>query len=104
MSTIIPNSQLGPAMALVQLLQEHPELPRGSWSIDQEVPTLHGHLHGADLSGLAAYRALLGGDVCESHDYTVRGDRVRSHRLHTTWRDIELTIAVVVPAPALVTA
>lgn len=93
------QTQLGAALALTQFLQEHPGLPTASWSIDSVFPTLHGHLHEGGLDALAVYARVLGGSIRPSHDYEYQGLPVRSHRLHTVWRDVHVEVAVVVSRP-----
>lgn len=97
MATSSPIPQLGPATALVQLLQEHPDLPAAGWSIDSVIPTLHGHLHEGGMAALAAYAAVLGGSVRAGHEYVYGGERLRSHRVAAVWRDVRVEVAVALP-------
>jgi len=93
----IHSTQLSAATALVQLLTEHPELQAAGWSIDSVNPTLHGHLHEGGMAALAAYADLLGGAVRFSHEFVYGGERLRSHRLSTVWRDVRVEVAVALP-------
>lgn len=92
--------QLSPVTALQQLLLEHPELPIAGWSISP-YGDLSGHLHDASMADLAAYAGVLGGTVRPGPDYTFDGQVVRPHRLTTLWRDVSVTVVVVLPAPAV---
>ncbi|THA56144.1 hypothetical protein [Streptomyces sp. A1136] len=94
-----PIPQLGAVMALAQLLQEFPDLPTATWSIDQYTGDLSGYLHDAGMSDLDAYAQTLGGAVRPGRDYVYQGQLVRPHRLSAKWRDVEVTVAVVLPAP-----
>lgn len=95
----IPIPQLGAALALVQLLQEHPELPVASWSVGEFA--LHGHLHEGGFGALGRYAGVLGGSIRPGrNDYPVGGRMVRSHHLHATWRDIPVEVVVVLPVAA----
>lgn len=98
-----PIPQLGPAVALVQLLQEHPELPVATWTVE-DTGTLHGHLHSHSFDELNAYAELMGGGIRPGRDYEFRGQTVRPHRLATMWRDVEVTLVVVLPVGADVSA
>lgn len=93
-----PNPQLGPATALVQLLQEHPDLPAVSWDIQiGDKPVLHGHVHFGDMDALRVYAEALGGSIRPVRDFELAGRLVRSHYLTTVWRDVPVEVAVVVP-------
>jgi hypothetical protein len=94
------STQLAPVMALQQLLQENPDLPDATWSIDPYEGVLHGHLHNAGMCDLAAYTVVLGGAVRPGRDYESGGRMVRPHYLRSTWRDVPVSVVVVLPAPA----
>lgn len=95
-----PNPQLAPAMALVELLRTHPELPPASWDIQESnKPTLHGHIHRGDMGALRVYAEALGGSIRPVHDFELAGQAVRSHYLTTVWRDVPVELVVVVPLP-----
>jgi hypothetical protein len=86
-------------MALVQLIQEHPELPRACWAIDEALPMLRGSLHGdrATFDTLAEYAHQLGGAIRPSTEFTSGEVRFRSHELLTTWRDVKIRVAAYIP-------
>ncbi|CAL9501550.1 hypothetical protein [Streptomyces sp. enrichment culture] len=98
------STQRSAAIALVQLLMEHPTLPVAAWSIDSIIPTLHGHLHEGGMEALAAYADVLGGSIRAGHEYPYQGQRLRSHRLSTVWRDVRVEIAVALPVASAVAA
>lgn len=91
------QTQLSAAIALTQLLQEHPGLPTAGWSIDSIFSTLHGHLHEGGLEALDAYARVLGGSVQSGLDYECQGRPVRSYLLTAVWRDVRVEVAAVVP-------
>ena len=91
--------QLGAAMALVELLKDYPSLAVGSWSIDTVTGSLYGHLHGADFAALDGYAVALGGSIRPGRDYEHLGQVLRPHYLYTVWRDVQVTVALVLPAP-----
>lgn len=85
------SSQRGPAVALAQLLSEHPELPAIRWELAAD-----GHLSGLSMymetdirPVAAAYAAVLGGvpDV-RWHEDT----ELCTAWLWTTWRDVPVSI------------
>lgn len=92
------STQISAATALVQLLQEHPELPEAGWSIGSIYSELHGHVHGAGMEALDAYAEVLGGSVhADEHTYEIPGQRVRAHRLNAVWRDVPVQVVVALP-------
>ncbi|MFC8282893.1 hypothetical protein [Streptomyces cyaneofuscatus] len=94
----IPIPQLGAALALVQLLQENPELPSASWSVGEFA--LHGHLHGG-FEELGRYAGVVGGSIRPlTGDFLCGGRVVRTHRLTSMWRDIPVHVDVVLPVAA----
>ena len=96
------STQLSAATALVQLLQEHPELPEAGWSIGSIIQDLHGSLYGG-MESLSAYAEVLGGSVRAAADtFELRGQRVRRHVLKSVWRDVPVEVAVVLPAAVAV--
>lgn len=95
----IRTPQLGAAMALVQLLTEYPHLPHASWSVDQESGSLHGHVHQASFGALGQFAGVLGGSVRPGRDFPLAGRVMRPHNLHATWRDVAVSVTVVLPAP-----
>ncbi|MFE5628435.1 hypothetical protein [Streptomyces sp. NPDC056543] len=98
------SPQLGAALALVQLLQEHPELPRATWTVDESTGTLHGHLHSGEFAPLNSYAEVLGGSIRPHKDFPLQGQMVRPHYLHAAWRDIPVEVVVVLPVPVAVAA
>jgi hypothetical protein len=95
------SGQISAVTALVQLLQEHPELPEAGWSIGSIIPVLHGHVHEGGMAALAAYAEVLGGSVraCEN-TYELCGQEMRGHTLYTVWRDVSVEVAVGLPVAA----
>lgn len=92
-------------MALVQLLTEHPELPRASWRITESA--LEGHLYGPAVGyfdGLTAYAEVVGGGILPVREYASDGQTLRLHELSTVWRDVPVVIGVGVPVNAAVAA
>ncbi|WP_263165460.1 hypothetical protein [Streptomyces sp. SCSIO ZS0520] len=97
MSRKVP--QLAPAMALAQLLQEHPELPPVHWSVSSH-GLLEGYVESDDpMAGLAEYAALFGAEIVPAvrafeHD----GETLRSFEASTRWRDVPVRVKAIVPA------
>ncbi|MFD8866072.1 hypothetical protein ACFV1F_17135 [Streptomyces sp. NPDC059590] len=93
-----PSSQIAPAAALGQLLQEHPELPKLEWSIPRNHGVLKGSLYADDhpFEVLRAYADVLGGsirpDTGLGADFESAGLRRRVHRLTATWRDVPVVV------------
>ena len=94
-----PIPQLGAATALVQLLEEHPELPTAHWSVGKVVPVLGGHLHDCGMDALDAYASALGGSIRAGQDYMADGEMRRNHVLTSVWRDVRVSILLSLPAP-----
>lgn len=93
-----PNPQTAPALALVQLLTEHPELPRATWYVSDESGALHGHLHVESFGALNAYVRLMGGSVrAGTRTYPVGDHEVRHHWLSAKWRDVPVTVTIALP-------
>jgi hypothetical protein len=96
-----PNPQHSAAVALVQLLSEHPELPQASWSIGSIYAELHGHVHDGGMAELAAYAEVIGGSVrADENTYDLQGREMRAHRLTAVWRDVRVQIVVALPVAA----
>lgn len=97
----IPNPQHGPALALAELITEHPELPRLTWSM-----TSCGHLSGSkfDLPDVDAaarlFVAVLGGTPLVSRHVSARGVPQVSFRLWPVWRDVQVFITLGGPVVA----
>lgn len=94
-----PSPQTGPATALAQLLAENPDLPHIDWSLSKD-GQLHGYISGpADtVAVFTAYERVLGGGS-GAVGYEFRGAQRVHHYLHTTWRDVALSIDVICTAP-----
>jgi hypothetical protein len=91
------TTQISAATALVQLVTEHPDLPRASWQIGSIIPDLTGCLYGG-MEELEAYAEVLGGSVrAADSTYQLRGREVRRHVLKTVWRDVPVQVAVALP-------
>lgn len=91
------STQLSAAIALTQLLKEHPDLPEAGWSIGSIIHDLHGSLYGG-MESLAAYAEVLGGSVQAAEEtFELRGQRVRRHVLRTVWRDVPVEVGVLLP-------
>lgn len=88
------SPQLTSAAALQQLLADHPDLPPLKWSISP-AGALRGELweHGDNTAAFAAYAHVLGG-ARYAVDYEYGGVRRISQYLHTTWRDVKVTVDV----------
>jgi hypothetical protein len=92
-----PSRQLGPVLALTELLTLHPELPPLNWTV-----TEHGVLigHGYDFDGsdmaatLAAYAEILGGELGEPHHYQVKGAARASRHLRVVFQDVQVDVTV----------
>jgi hypothetical protein len=102
----IPSPQHAPAVALLELITEHPEL-RASWRLASD-----GFLMGdirVTHDGRAVmdrFVAVLGGTPAES-EYAAPNDshdRMWSSWLYTTWRDVKLSVTVMCPAESVVPA
>lgn len=91
------QTQLSAATALVQLLQEHPELHAAEWSLNSVIPALRGFLYRGDLTTLAAYAEVVGGNVEAEKTYEYQGKTLRRHILTTTWRDVPIELVVTLP-------
>lgn len=94
-----PISQHGAAVALVQLLEEHPELSDSiSWSISRTSPSLFGFAHDGGLDGLRSVAAIVGGDVAPTvGPYEHCGQMVRQYSVSSVWRDVPVEVAVTLP-------
>lgn len=94
------NPQEAPAMALVQITREFPELPSPEWHVHTS-GTLHGHLHEVGVEALGAWAAVLGGEIAPvGRGWEWRGQAMRTHRLSTVWRDVRVEVVVSVPVGA----
>lgn len=96
--TTNPIPQLAPAIALVELLREHPELPPVAWTIG-DTSTLCGTLV-LDIDGrpvVAAYAEAIGGEV-RTTDFNRNGDHRMSDSVRAVWRDVTVDVWVSYPA------
>ena len=89
--------QLGPVLALQELLTEYPELPPLFWHLDRAgrlSGDVHDNLDGLDVRAvLAAYVAVLGGEPTEPARYEHLGvSRVGQH-LTVAWRDVQIHLS-----------
>ncbi|GAA3957219.1 hypothetical protein GCM10022384_07840 [Streptomyces marokkonensis] len=101
-----PISQHGAAVALVQLLEEHPTLPALSWRI-----SAHKHLAG-DLQGshtraedprpiAEAWASALGTQVIET-EFLFEDEPNLECAVETVWRDVRVRIVMSCPVSLLV--
>lgn len=93
------SPQLGAALALVDLLKEHPELAVASWSIDSVTGSLHGFVHEESSGAVERYAEVLGTEVVQGLPYVFDGRTVYPYRLSTTWRDVRVSVSATVPVP-----
>ncbi|HET6634404.1 MAG TPA: hypothetical protein VFH77_05185 [Streptomyces sp.] len=94
----VRNPQLGSALALTQLLTEHPDLPVATWSIGPVLGVLHGHLHEESFAPVRAYLQVLGGTIHGAKQNRRVGDHeVRTHWLDATWRDVPVQVTFTLP-------
>lgn len=97
-----PIPQLAPAMALVQLISEHPGLPPLSWSLSRS-GWLSGAYYPEDADPrpvMAAYVKVLGGVVQESR-YADDAHRRFSVILNAAWRDVDFYLSMGCPLPVV---
>ncbi|CAL9314255.1 hypothetical protein [Streptomyces sp. SudanB91_2054] len=94
-----PISQHGAAVALVQLLEEHPQLSESiSWSISRTAPSLYGFAHDGGLELLNTVAAIVGGDVVADGSYEQTGGQlVRGFSVSSMWRDVQVEVATSLP-------
>lgn len=87
-----PIPQLAPAMALAQLLQEHPELPAVDWQVSSTGFFSGTFTSDEDARPVAeAYAAVLGGEPL-SYTYSRSGDVRQAFQLQTVWRDVRFDV------------
>ncbi|AZM46613.1 hypothetical protein DMB38_13015 [Streptomyces sp. WAC 06738] len=96
---LTPSAQLGPALALVELLKQFPGLPAAEWCVDQYTGELSGHLYRSTFDKLTAFAEVLGGEIAPGRDYEFRGEMLRPHRLRSVWQDVRVVITATMPAP-----
>ncbi|MET9138845.1 hypothetical protein [Streptomyces parvulus] len=89
-----PISQLGPATALVQLLQEHRELAPATWRIDRDGLLSATVAFNADFdvrSAMAAYAEALGAVLHEQPVSSAGEERMTFH-VFAKWRDVQVNV------------
>lgn len=92
--TGLTDPQIGPAIALVQLISEHPVRPETVWTIAGE--TLHGFVYGPTAGGEQAvrwYADLLGCTPLVVESVEEPGVLVQRLKLTATWRDVPVEIS-----------
>jgi hypothetical protein len=93
------SRQLEPALALVQLLTLHPELPHVDWTVPEDAASLNGRLWDAPADAMDAFVAALGGEI---HDPWTNPKTGRVHQTMTVaFQDVPVTITVYSPARIL---
>ncbi|MDT0381374.1 hypothetical protein RM572_21690 [Streptomyces sp. DSM 42041] len=93
-------TQLAPALALAQLLREHPELPVAGWRVCAMAPALLGDVqNGAStLDDLHRFQQVLGGEVTARQSFTSGGQDLRSYGLVVCWRDVDVELVGIMPS------
>lgn len=89
--------QLGAATALVQLLQENPDLPEAGWSIGSVIAELRGFVHTDSMADLVAYQDVIGGRVQAATCFQASDGMRRRHILTSVWRDVQVEVVVALP-------
>ena len=86
------SRQLEPALALVQLLTLHPELPRMTWTVSPHVDGLLGCMSDAPTDSMDRAVASLGG---EPHEPWLNRKTGRvSQVLNVVWQDVPVSIVI----------
>lgn len=99
----IPSPQHAPAVALLELITEHPEL-RASWRLGDDGFFMGNRSVDSDgRAEMARFVAVFGGTPAEAVTDGDTGARWSSW-LWTTWRDVELSLTVSCPADAVASA
>jgi hypothetical protein len=89
------QTQLSAAIALTQLLQEHPELAACRWSVERDgllSGTVAVHADYDIRQRLRAYAAVLGGHVHEQPFNSPDAGPSLSAHLYATWRDVKVNV------------
>lgn len=92
------DPQLAPALALSQLLSEHPVRPLTTWSILND--RLEGRVFGPEAGGeqaVAWWADVLGAVPVPWGFYEYDGQRLREFEVSATWRDVRVVVLVAVP-------
>lgn len=104
--TGLVDPQVGPAMALVEFLKEHPVRPETLWSLNDSV--LKGAVYGphaGDWQAVDWYADALGAEPTERHRYEYDGRVLRVVEVAAVWRDVQVVVEVSVQLrPVLVPA
>ncbi|MFE0808157.1 hypothetical protein ACFW34_11825 [Streptomyces sp. NPDC058848] len=100
-----PISQHGAAVALVQLLEEHPTLPMLSWRISNHeylAGSLQGsHTRSEDPRPIAAvWASALGTQVVET-EFVFEGEPNLECAVDAVWRDVRVRIVLSCPVSLL---
>ncbi|WP_069773069.1 hypothetical protein [Streptomyces sp. LUP30] len=99
------QTQLTAAIALTQLLTDHPGLTLLNWRVPRDgmyAGVLQGDLM-MDVDArevVAAWHEALGGTVCE-HTHSFRDEERRAFHLESRWRDVLVDVHVSCPVSAL---
>lgn len=94
--TGIVDPQMGPAMALVEFLKEHPVRPSTTWSVN-DLGDLVGTVYGPLAGGVQAvewYAEVLGATPVKKHRYEYGGRVLRVVEVAAVWRDVQITVEV----------
>lgn len=92
------QTQRSAAIALVELLGEHPDLADHiTWSITRSRPTLTGFVHDGGLRVLDECRVFLGGSISAADAYRRGDDWLTPYTLSSTWRDVPVEIQLSLP-------
>jgi hypothetical protein len=87
---------MGPAMALVEFLREHPARPATRWSPDDD-GVLRGTVYGPQAGGESAVRwyvEALGASPVARHRYEYDGRVLRVVEVAAVWRDVRVVVEV----------
>jgi hypothetical protein len=89
------QTPLSAAIALSQLLQEHPELPPARWAVERDgllSGTVDVHADYDIREALAQYAEVLGGTVFAHEFNSPDGGPSLSAQLYATWRDVRVNV------------
>ncbi|MFH8336900.1 hypothetical protein [Streptomyces sp. AM6-12] len=89
------QTQLSAAIALSQLLVEHPDLAAARWSVERDgllSGTVEVHAEYDMRETVRAYALVLGGNVQETYFTSPDGRRSVSVSLSATWRDVHVNV------------
>lgn len=90
-----PSPQLGAALALAELLKEHPELQAAAWRIERDgllSGTVAYHSEQDLRPVMRAYADVLGGQVHEDEVHPDRDEPQLALTLYTRWRDVRINL------------